>query len=217
MRDRRPQGPGERLPDVGAPARNQAIRGRNCRSRLPARYSYEDPGRGGDVANTVLEPSTRDLPAALIAAEVGGWIAGTVDIGSACLINSVAPRVILQAIASGLLGASSFHDGWPAALAGLVLQWAMSMLIAAVYGAGASRFVCVRRHPVWAGVGYGAIIYLVMNYVVVPLSAAPFRASTAPAKVLENLLAMILFGLIVAAVTQYARAGATAKSAAPAR
>lgn len=169
------------------------------------------------MADTVLEPSTRGLPAALIAAVAGGWIAGTVDIGSACLINSLAPRVILQTIASGLLGAASFHDGWPAALAGLVLQWAMSMLIAAMYGAGASRFAWVRRHPVWAGIGSGGIIYLVMNYAVVPLSAAPFRPSAAPAKVLENLLAMVLFALIVAAVTQYVRAGATAKSAAPAR
>lgn len=169
------------------------------------------------MSNTVLEPSTRGLPAALIAAAVGGWVAGSVDIGSACLINSLTPRVILQAIASGLLGAASFHEGWPAALAGLVLQWAMSILIAAVYGAGASRCAWLRRHAIWAGVGYGGVIYLVMNYVVVPLSAAPFRPSAAPAKVMENLLAMVLFGLIIAAVTQYMRAGATAKSAAPAR
>ena len=153
----------------------------------------------------------------MIATAIAGWIAGTVDIGAACLINSLAPRVILQAIASGLLGAASFHDGWPAALAGLLLQWAMSMVIAAVYVASASHWAWLRRHPIWAGIGYGGIIYLVMNHVVVPLSAAPFRPSPQPAKVLENLLAMVLFGLIVAAVTQHMRAGATAKSVAPAR
>lgn len=172
---------------------------------------------GGHVSNTVLEPGVRGLPAVLIAAAIAGWIAGTVDIGAACLINSLAPRVILQAIASGLLGAASFHDGWPAALAGLLLQWAMSMVIAAVYVASASRWAWLRRHPIWAGIGYGGVIYLVMNYVVVPLSAAPFRPSRQPVKVLENLLAMALFGLIVAAVTQHVRAGATTKSVAPAR
>ena len=172
---------------------------------------------GGWVSNTVLEPGARGLPAVLIATAIAGWIAGTVDIGAACLINSLAPRVILAAIASGLLGAASFHDGWPAELAGLLLQWAMSMVIAAVYVVSASRWARLRRHPIWAGIGYGGIIYLVMNYVVVPLSAAPFRPSPQPAKVLENLLAMVLFGLIVAAVTQRVRAGAREKSVAPAR
>jgi hypothetical protein len=42
---------------------------------------------------------------------LGGFIAGTIDIGAACLINSAKPSVILQAIASGLLGKSAFGGG----------------------------------------------------------------------------------------------------------
>jgi hypothetical protein len=51
------------------------------------------------------------------------------------------------------------------------------------------------------------VIFVVMNYVVVPLSAAPFRprldfhellTAFTPYKFVANLLAMILFGLIIA-------------------
>ena len=157
----------------------------------------------------------RRLPAVVLAVVGGGLVAGTIDIGSACLINSLAPWVILHAIASGVLGAASFHDGMPAALAGLGLQWAMSLLIAGIYVAAASRWGPLRRHPIGAGIAYGLVIYAVMNYVVVPLSAAPFSPPRQPIKMFENLLAMILFGLIVATATRLAGVGGTARRTAP--
>lgn len=156
------------------------------------------------------------LPAGVRAVVGGGLLAGTIDIGSACLINSLAPPVILHAIASGVLGAASFRDGMPAALAGLGLQWAMSLLIAGIYVAAASRWALLRRHSIGAGIAYGLVIYIVMNYVVVPLSAAPFAPPRQPIKMFENVLAMILFGLIVAAASQLAGVGGrAARRAAP--
>ena len=53
---------------------------------------------------------------------LGGFTAGTIDIGAACAINGVGLIVILQAIASGILGKGSFHDGLWAAALGLVLH-----------------------------------------------------------------------------------------------
>ena len=155
------------------------------------------------------------LPALLTAVLSGGLIAGTLDIVSACLINSLPPRVILESIASGLLGAASFHDGLRAELAGLALQWAMSLLIAGIYAVAASRWAALRRRAIVGGIAYGVLIFLVMNGVVVPLSAAPFHPSLQPLKVVENLLAMVLFGLIVAAATQFARVGRAARRATP--
>ena len=52
---------------------------------------------------------------------------------------------------------------------------------------------------------YGVVIFFVMNFVVVPLSMAmvkPHLPHFSPAKFGENLLAMLLFGLIVAVFTQ---------------
>jgi uncharacterized membrane protein YagU involved in acid resistance len=135
------------------------------------------------------------VPAAIAC---GGLIAGTIDIGSACLINQLPPRVILHAIASGVLGAASFRGGVSAELVGLGLQWVMSLLIAALFVVATARLAGLRRSWIGAGVAYGVVIYIVMTFVVVPLSAAPFHPHFIAVKIIENLLAMILFGLIVA-------------------
>jgi len=67
------------------------------------------------------------------AALYGGLVAGTVDIGAACLINRVGPAPILRFIASGLLGrANVLGRGAEILLLGLILQWAMSIIIAGI-------------------------------------------------------------------------------------
>ena len=142
----------------------------------------------------------------------GGLIAGTIDIFSASVINGLSPVVILHAIASGLIGKTSFEGGVPTAILGLVLQWAMSILIAAIYVAGTAALPGMRRRWGETGVLAGVVTFLVMNYVVVPLSAAPFKPPLTleglltvftPYKFTANLIAMILFGLIIAFLARY--------------
>lgn len=133
-------------------------------------------------------------------------MASTIDIGAACLINWLPPVVILHAIASGVLGKPSFYMGWSSAVLGLVLQWSMGLLIAAIYILAARRLAWMRRDWCLSGLSYGVVIYFVMNDVVVPLSKAwPGRDFSKPidwAKSGENMLAMLLFGLIVAFFTR---------------
>src|SRR3569833_289608 len=128
----------------------------------------------------------------------GGLIAGTVDIGAATLINMVNPLVILQAIASGLLGRPAFQGGAGVMLLGLVLQWGMSILIAAFYSFGARQWPVLARRGVWWGTLYGVVVCIVMNYVVVPLSAASHKWTHPVSWYVENGLAMLVFGWIVA-------------------
>ena len=127
----------------------------------------------------------------------GGLVAGTVDIGAASLINMIGPLVILRAIASGLLGRAAFAGGLPVSLLGLVLQWAMSLLIAAIFVLGAQRLAWMRQRWVAAGLAYGVVVFVVMEFVVVPLSAARNPHFTA-VSLLENVLAMLSYGLIIA-------------------
>ncbi|NMW25862.1 hypothetical protein HFP05_16265, partial [Rhodanobacter denitrificans] len=79
---------------------------------------------------------------------------------------------------------------------GLGLQWAMSLLIAAIFVFAAARMSWLGRRWITAGVLYGVAVFVVMEYVVVPLSAAATPHFTA-LSLAENLLAMWLFGLIV--------------------
>jgi uncharacterized membrane protein YagU involved in acid resistance len=136
--------------------------------------------------------------ASLSAVLYGGFVAGTLDIGAAALINMISPIVILKAIASGVLGKPAFAGGASVAVLGLVLQWAMSLLIAAIFVFAARRLPRLVLHwPTW-GVAYGVVVFFVMNYVVRPLSAAWPKTHFTPAGFVENMLAMLLFGLIVA-------------------
>jgi hypothetical protein len=134
----------------------------------------------------------------LLAVLLGGFIAGTIDVGAAALIFGAGPIVILQAIASGMLGRTAFFAGAAGATLGLILQWAMSWIIAAVYVGAARYLAALGRHWLAAGVCYGVVVFGVMNYVVVPLSAAYPRHPFTPRTFVGSLLAMLLFGAIVA-------------------
>lgn len=136
-----------------------------------------------------------------------GLIAGSIDIGAASLINGLSPVVILHAVASGMLGKEAFAGGTLTAVIGLLLQWGISILIAAIYLLVTAPWPGMRRRWQLSGVLAGVAIFLVMNYFVVPLSAAPFKphfglhqllTAFTPYKFVANLLAMLLFGLIIA-------------------
>lgn len=134
---------------------------------------------------------------------VGGLVAGTIDIEAAALINHVSPVLIAHYIASGVLGKAALSAGAPAAYLGLILQWAMSVVIASIYWFVTVRMPRLRERWWLGGLLAGAVIYLVMNFIVMPFSAAPVTfhdviARFRPAKGAENLLAMFVFGLIVA-------------------
>lgn len=129
---------------------------------------------------------------------LAGLIAGTIDIGAACAINRLGVITILQAVASGLLGRASFHSGLSAAALGLVLQWAMSILIAAIFAVASRSLQLLRRQWVAAGIAYGVAVFFVMNYVVTPLSAVGHAPHFTAVSFAENMLAMLLFGVIVA-------------------
>lgn len=152
----------------------------------------------------------------------GGLVSGTIDIGMACLITLLPPSVILRSIASGLIGEAAFKGAVATALLGLFLQWGMSILIAAIYIAVTALSPGVRARWRSAGVAAGVVIFVVMNYLVVPLSAAPFRTHLdvhslltqfTPFRFVANLLAMILFGLIIAFFSRNSTLGSASRRA----
>jgi hypothetical protein len=140
------------------------------------------------------------LPRIFRASIYAGLIAGTIDIGAACAINMIGPGPILRFIASGLLGAPLPHETWVYCV-GVGLQWAMSILIAAIFTAAAVKLPVLLRRWIAAGVAYGIGVYFVMTFVVVPLSRAKSGHVTLQSFAL-NLAAMILFGLIVSFMAQ---------------
>src|SRR5690348_467080 len=147
---------------------------------------------------------------------VGGLVAGTLDIGAAAVINSVSPILIAHYIASGILGRAAFSAGAWAACLGVLLQWAMSVIIAAIYWFATAGMLRLREKWWLGGLLAGVVIFLVMNFIVMPFSAAPVTlhemiARFQLSKAAENLLAMLVFGWIVAYCARYLAAGTHAE------
>jgi len=107
---------------------------------------------------------------------LGGLVAGTFDITYACIFwflkRGVAPTRVLQSVASGLLDGASFTGGARTALLGLALHYFIAMSMAVTYYLVARRWSELWQRPWLYGPLYGVLLYGIMNYIVVPLSAA---------------------------------------------
>lgn len=107
----------------------------------------------------------------LLPALVGGLAAATLDAAAAfATFGWGMPR----GIASGLLGASAFKGGPGVWLLGLAAHYSILIVAALIYGAASRRLPFLRVNFIVCGLFYGLAIYLVMNLIVLPLSAVPF-------------------------------------------
>jgi len=106
----------------------------------------------------------------------GGVVAGTLDITYACTFWAVKRGVpaqrILQSVAAGLLGEASFTGGRATAALGLALHYFIAISMAVAYYLVSRRWPLLWQRPVVCGAAYGLLLYGIMNYVVLPLSAA---------------------------------------------
>ena len=90
------------------------------------------------------------------------------------------PIQVLQYIASSLLGTRSFSDGLASAGLGLVLHFAVSLVVATIYILVSRRVAALRTQWVLLGLLFGAAVWVVMNLMVLPLTAvAPNPITTA--------------------------------------
>jgi len=110
---------------------------------------------------------------------LGGLVAGAFDITYAMVISylrrGVSPVRVLQSVASGWLGPASFEGGMSSAALGLASHFFIALTAAAVYVLASRYLPILVRQPVLCGAVYGLGIYVVMNYVVIPLSRVPPR------------------------------------------
>ena len=110
-------------------------------------------------------------------------------------LRGVAPQRIFQGIASGLLGRASFQGGVATVALGVLLHFTVALGIVTTYILTSRRLSDLARRPFVWGPLYGVVAYLVMNYVVIPLSAITPR--TPPLVVVVNgvLIHMVGVGL----------------------
>jgi hypothetical protein len=134
----------------------------------------------------------------------GGLAAATLDLAYAVLRQlgrGRDPEWTLQLVASGWLGQDAFAGGAPAAILGFVSHYGIVLAAAAAYWLAGLRLRALRTRPVASGAAFGIAVYLVMNFLVLPLSAFPFDPPHPPLVLLEGFVShALLVGLPIALV-----------------
>jgi hypothetical protein len=111
------------------------------------------------------------------------------------------PAMIFQSIAAGALGRRAFQEGSFAVLLGIGVHTLVSLVSAAVFAVAALRWAWLRRHVVLSGCSFGILVFLVMSFIVMPLSAIGLALPRTPALFVTSLsIHMFAFGLPIAAV-----------------
>jgi len=154
---------------------------------------------------TSIQPAVHDLRGAR-AVFWAGLIAGTLDLTGACAVAwlkaGVTPVRILQTVASGLLGPASFTGGVRTAVLGLVLHLLIATTWAAVYYLASRRLSFLIDQTIIAGVIYGVLVWLFMNFVVLPLSAVTKRPVPLTSRIIGMLIIVFCIGLPIAFIVR---------------
>jgi hypothetical protein len=139
-----------------------------------------------------------------------GLVAGTLDLALAISYFAVtvhAPIVAVPlAVASGLLGRQAYSLGTPAAVLGIALHFFIALTVAGIYFAASRTLRILTRRPIVCGAAYGIGVFLVMQYIVLPLSARPGPRRFTTGWFIADVASHIFFiGITIALITRRTR------------
>jgi hypothetical protein len=127
-----------------------------------------------------------------------GLTAGVFDFTVACVESSKPPLFIGKAVATGWFGHAAFQGGMGTSLIGIASHFGIMLSFAAAFVLASVREPALRRWFFVAGPLYGAVIFDVMRFVVMPLSAAGYGMPKPPVLYFEFAGHVFLVGLVIA-------------------
>ena len=128
-------------------------------------------------------------------------LAGVLDISATGVIMAAQGTPferLLQFVASGALGASSFQGGKKTAGIGLFFHFLIAGIAATIFYAIGRVLPVSLARPVLFGVLYGITVHLVMSRIVVPLLRAPKREFSLKAFLTQLVIHILCVGLPIA-------------------
>ncbi len=161
---------------------------------------------GPDTLTQELFEGPSTLSHALRTLLWGTLLAGVLDISAAMITVQLRGIPALQAVkgvAAGWLGRDAYKGGAEVVTLGFLTHFLiMSVIVFAFYWA--SRFIpALVKHWVWTGPAYGAAVYLMMTFIVVPASAFPGSLAPTPAALIQGLIVhMACVGAPIAFITR---------------
>jgi hypothetical protein len=113
-------------------------------------------------------------------------------------LRGIKPLRVWQGVASGLMGECAFGLGWLSGGFGLILQFLIAATVTTVFARACPHFPALQQFYWISGPLYGVVVFLVMNLIVVPLSARPKRPATVMVIVVQIAIHMFFVGLPIA-------------------
>ena len=148
-------------------------------------------GRNDPENRTMNKPHELHEPRPIQVILRAGLLAGSLDLAAACtqaFLNGRPALRVLQSIASGWLGRSSYSGGGATAALGLVTHYFIAIVAATVFWATSRRYPQLVRHAWRWGASYGLVVYAVMYEIVMPLSAIHRRIPRTQQDLITGLL-----------------------------
>jgi len=142
---------------------------------------------------------SKDSTKLLTAIAWAGLLAGSLDIIAACSLFSIQsgrdPSIVLRFIASGAVGLRALTGGWTMSLLGLffhfVIAYCWTTLFFLVYP------LLPKLNWIVSGVAFGIIIWLIMNFAVLPLTKVMQRPFDLKQALTGTTILILMVGLPV--------------------
>ena len=141
---------------------------------------------------------TETLQAILAATLASGVLDATAASLQAAVTLKVKPHRVFQGVASGLLGPGALEGGAGTAVLGLALHFLIALIISTIYVLAAQRLPFLLDHPFLAGSLYGIAVYLVMFYIVLPLSRRAKRPFNLKFAITQLVIHIVIIGWSIA-------------------
>lgn len=147
--------------------------------------------------------SVADLAAVVLPA---GLVCAATDISYIIvlvLIKGGSPFHMLQGIAFSVLGKATYAGGVATMLLGLALHTCIALTAAAVFFVFYQISEFVRQHWFASGVLFGALVYVFMQLVALPLTRLPHQTFPPPNWIPVFVAHITAVGPVIAAVTRW--------------
>jgi hypothetical protein len=137
---------------------------------------------------------------------LAGLVAGSLDITAALLnsylSNGVKPERVFRFIASGVFGRNAFTGGNSMIGWGIIFHFTIAYIFALFFAVLYPKLKILSRNIFLSGILYGIFAWIVMTFIVVPLSnTPPTRGPTTKGVIFQLLFHMFLVGIPIALIT----------------
>jgi hypothetical protein len=129
---------------------------------------------------------------------LAGFLAGTLDAIAAMIVYKAMPIPIFKFIASGAFGKAAFTGGLDMALWGLVFHYVISYSWTVLFFILYPRIKFLSKNIILSGLGYGIVIWIVMNRVILPLTLVTRGPFAWKGAIIGTVILMLMVGLPIA-------------------